>query len=74
MTKNSIRVINNRSGKISDNLAKEIKDIVDKKTGNSGNFLMPKIISLNLENERRALENPIGNFLPFRKGNVFRHN
>jgi len=50
LTKNSIRVINNRSGKIIDNLAKEIKDIVDKKTGNSGNFLMPKIISLNLEN------------------------
>lgn len=55
-------------------MARDIKELVEKKTGNSGNFLMPKIISLNLENERRSLENPIGNFLPFRKGNVFRHN
>lgn len=36
-----------RSGKIYDLIAKDMRDLVDKKIKVQGEFLMPKIVSLN---------------------------
>jgi hypothetical protein len=42
--------------------------MIDRKNGTSGGYVMPKLINLNIENERRATEHP-PNLMPYRKAN-----
>lgn len=43
----NIMKASSRSGKIYDLIAKDMRDLVDKKIKVQGEFLMPKIVSLN---------------------------
>lgn len=63
-----------RSGKIYDLIAKDMRDLVDKKTKVQGEFVMPKLVSLNYENERRGNEEGVGNAFPQRRANMSQNN
>jgi hypothetical protein len=59
-----------RSGKIYDLIAKDMRELVDKKTKVQGDFVMPKLVSLNYDNDRRSIEDPTNSVFPQRKGNI----
>lgn len=51
-----------------------MRELVDKKTKVQGEFVMPKLVSLNCENERRVNEEGNNNAFPQRRGNVSQSN
>jgi hypothetical protein len=70
----NIMKVSSRSGKIYDLIAKDMRELVDKKTKVQGEFVMPKLVSLNYENEKRVTDEGLGNAFPQRRGNLSQNN
>ena len=51
-----------------------MRDLVDKKTKVQGEFLMPKIVSLNYQIDKKGTDEGLSNAFPQRRVNVIQNN
>ena len=57
-----------RAGKIYEHIAKDLREMMDRKVVSNGGYVMPKLINLSLEGEKKKTEGVVT-----RKGNIFIH-
>lgn len=48
--------------------------MLDKKSNNNGNFVMPKILNLNIDSNERRNNDPPTHLLPLKRINLFHSN
>ncbi len=59
----------NKGNKLYDHIAHDIREMISNKNGINGGYVMPKLINLNVDQERRVTEHHSPNLLPHRKPN-----